>query len=160
MKKSIMLHELPAITDPDKFHNYKKVLSIDVIDIETMDGLLKLKLQMSKSTVKYNDKLYVPILLKGSPFSFVDRITKGIPYQLIPGMESWIMWEGNLPSMIANKNFYDISAYRHVPHLEFLFENGWLYERFVFPYEHKPLNRKCLNYHLDNTSILTAASLS
>gem|GEM_PF-6072590 len=155
-----MLHELPAITNPDQFHNYKKVLSVDVIDIDDMPPLDKLKLQINKKAIVFNDRLYLPILLKGSPSSFVNRVTKGFPHEFIPGVESWIVWDGNLPAMIAKRKFYDVSAYRFIKDIEFIFEHGWLYERFVFPYQNAPLKRKCLNYHLDNTSILTAASLS
>jgi hypothetical protein len=157
MINAITVPELPLITDAKTFFNADKVLVIDVLSVDEMPNLMRLKLQIERKLMSFNDKFYMPLCVKCEPQNLFLKLTNGIPFEIIPGTPSLITWDRDLNSMLGKKKIYNLSYYRNAK--EVIYERGWLYDTFIFPYEGKNLKRKGLNYSLDNTAIMNVIKL-
>jgi hypothetical protein len=158
MKTSVMISSLPLITDAETFFNTDKILSVDVICIDEMPNLEKLKLEINKKAIRFYDKLYLPILLKGSPENLILKATKGVPVPY--GFEGVCFYDGNLNSSLAQKKIYDLSRFYRLKNLEFMAEDKWLYETSIQPYEEKKVAReKILKYELEHPGVIRAIVL-
>jgi len=159
MQKSIAISNLPLITDAETFFNASKVLVIDVLNVDRMDNLTRLKLQIDEKIIVFNDRYYMPVFITCEPQNLFLKLKEGGPWHEIkPGIKMQLNWDRNLSSLLKMKKVYDLSL--NPKTIDFIFERVWLYERFVYPYEKENLKRKCLNYNKENTAIVRAGSLS
>ena len=158
MKTSVMIASLPLITNPETFFNTDKILSVDVVCIDAIPNLTRLKLEISKTAMRFNGKLYLPILLKGSPENLILKAKNGVPAPY--GLEGVVFFDGGLNDLLAKNKVYDLSRHYRMKNVEFMFEHEWLYTTFIQPYEEKKIERpRSLKYRLDHTVEMQAGIL-
>ena len=155
--KSMLVSKLPVITDPHVFFDAKKVLGLDVLNVDTMEPLTRLKLQIAEKVLQFNESYYMPIAVKGEPQNFYRKLNEGIPFEPMPGEPAVLGWDRDLKSMLKKKKIYDLSF--HLKADQFIYERGFLYYTFIFPYNGNTLTKKCHNYHLSNTRIVKATKI-
>src|SRR5579862_7431558 len=132
MKNEILISNLPLITDPEVFFSTDKILSVDVVCIDEAPGLVKLKLEIKKKAFRHLGKLYMPILLKGSPENLIIEGKKGIPspYDVEAGFQQFNFFDGDLVALLKAKKVYYLSEYYYrMKAIEFAYEVEFLIER-------------------------------
>jgi hypothetical protein len=135
MQKSILLHELPLITDPETFFNTDKIMYIDAICIDSLPNLQKLHLEIKGVALRFNNKLYLPLLMKGSPEKLILNTKNGVPVPY--GLPVIVFYDGDLKNSLDNKKIYDLSQYYRLKNIVFRTDHFWFYENFIRPIEDK-----------------------
>jgi len=132
---TIQISTLPLITDAETFFNTAKILYIDVVDIDDAPGLVKLKLGIKQQTFKHNGKLYLMIILKGSPEKLILNGKRGILHTYGDCLETIYFFTGNLIEELAHKKIFDFSEYYRRKDLPFVREDDFWIERCITPFE-------------------------
>lgn len=129
----IRIESLPLIKDAQTFFSTDKILSVDVLDITDAPNLTRLKAQIEGKAFMHSKRLFMPVLLKGSPENLFLKGKKGVPHNFM-GHSALVFFDGDLESFLAQKKVYDLSAHYRKKNLVFDCENDFLIERYIAPF--------------------------
>ena len=134
----IQISKLQLVTNPDKFFSMDKILFVDVMQIDNAPAILRSKLESQFGAFQHNEKMYLPITLKGSPENLFLKVKEGIPFDFGQGSVSIFSFDGKLREALSQKKIYDFSKhYKSSNNVGFAKEIDFLIERYISPYENK-----------------------
>lgn len=132
MKREIFIDKLEPIKDAQHFFSTDKILAVDIFPVDEMpiSNLEKIKLKVSNKGFKHDDKLYLPVFLKGSPENLF--LNNGWPYK-IGNMDVIIFFDGDLKGILNQKKIYDISHCYTKKNITCSFSHDFMVERYILP---------------------------
>lgn len=130
----IEISSLPLIKDAETFFSTDKICSIDVVDLSNGPSLLKLKIEIKGNTFRHDGKLYMPLILVGSPENLILKVTKGIRWDILEGYSTWVVFDGNLNDALEKNKIYNLTGFYKNKNVQFSLDTNILIERYILPY--------------------------
>lgn len=130
----IHISKLDLITSVNQFFSVDKILYVDAMEILRPPAWAKNRLMEENHAFEYKGRLYLPIVLKGSPENLILRLANGINLEPLTGFKSVLFFDGNIAAAIQHRNIYDFSTLYKLGIIDFVDETAFLIERYVKPY--------------------------
>jgi len=131
----IQISKLPLVTTPEEFFSIEKILYVEILAVDTAPKILKRKLVRKFGAFMYNEKLYWPFYLKGSPENLFLKLKDGFPFDFGDGDTVTVTFDGLLQDALDQKKVYDFSEHYKSGKHEFAKELDFLAESYIIPYE-------------------------
>ena len=130
----IQISKLSLVNSPEKFFSVKKILYVEILNVDTAAKTLKRKLERKFGAFKFEDKPYLTINLKGSPENLFLKLRNGISFDFGDGDGAEISVDGKLQETIDQKKIFNFTDQFKRGKLKFAKEIDLLAERYILPY--------------------------
>lgn len=130
----IQISKLPLITSAKQFFNTDKIVFVDVLLVDDAPLFIKDKLLLLHGAFECNGKLYLPVVMKGSPENMFLTVKNGVESAVCDGFSFIYFFDGKLREAIEAKKVYDFTKHYKPDFIEFAREYVFLAERYIQPY--------------------------